>query len=165
MPASAVVEAAKITIAVNIDTTILCFISILLKNGWGNLLATVATLSLLGVSDKTRPVYTRLRKKPMVTVVSIFALQRIGRFSPRTKYAYPHKPASKADRVICSTIRKSQVNPPKKGKIRSGTTTQDYIPVTPVSDIAPNEHEEKWEMVALFFLPLHSAGQTTDCNV
>jgi hypothetical protein len=59
MPASAVVEAAKMTIAVNMDTTILCFISILLKNyGWGNLLATIATPSLLGLSDKTYPDYT-----------------------------------------------------------------------------------------------------------
>jgi len=64
MPASAVVVAARIIIAVNVDNKSLCFIfNSPKKYGWGNLLATVAILSLLGVSDKNHPDYTCLRKK------------------------------------------------------------------------------------------------------
>jgi len=49
MPASAVVVAARKTIAVNADNKRLCFMLILLKKlRLGNLLATVATFLLLG---------------------------------------------------------------------------------------------------------------------
>jgi hypothetical protein len=46
IPASALVVAAKMMIAVNIDNTILCFILVLLKNTVGENVGTVAIPSL-----------------------------------------------------------------------------------------------------------------------
>jgi hypothetical protein len=62
MPASAQVEAAKMTIAVNIDTTILFFISILLKIRLGLFAGNDCHHSVTGVIGKNFPLLNLIAK-------------------------------------------------------------------------------------------------------
>ena len=129
MPASALAVAAKMTIAVNTDNKILCFISILLKNTVGEICwQRLPVLSLLGCIGKKLPklhpitkkssndAYTGCRNKEHQT---FHVLMQITTLS-----------AVKTDSVIWRTIHKSQTKNRKKRKFRSNAIAQNGIHIT-----------------------------------
>ena len=95
--------------AVNADNKNLCFILILLKYGWGNLLATIAFPSSVDSIEQKLSKLHLATKNSGFNPCTSFRAQDTEIHTPSYENATRPRPPLQTDRAVCTAILKSQM--------------------------------------------------------